>query len=100
VDCFLLEFGEETDPRYILVDGGPGTIYEPHLKPVLTSIAGQGGGLDLIVVSHVDRDHVLGLLDLMADLRTDRESGRTEFIGVDGIWHNAFDESIDPTGEV
>ena len=45
------------------------------LRPELQNIAGRGGKLDLVVLSHVDNDHVIGLLDLMAELREQKADG-------------------------
>lgn len=93
-DCLILEFGTPLNPRYILIDGGPATIYERHLRAALGNISRAGGKLDLAILSHVDNDHVIGLLDLMAELREQRASGQEETIAIDALWHNAFSQTI------
>jgi len=67
-DCFLLEGREDGQPRFILVDGGPAGIFPTHLQAVLSSLV-TTTGLAAVMLSHVDDDHIVGLLDLMADLR-------------------------------
>ncbi|MGQ9492936.1 MAG: ComEC/Rec2 family competence protein [Anaerolineae bacterium] len=89
-DCFILEFGTSAQPRYILIDGGPATIYERYLREELQGIRDSGGKLDLAILSHVDNDHAIGLLDLFAELRQQRANGQSETIAIDALWHNAF----------
>ena len=93
-DSLILEFGTPANPRYTLIDGGPKTIYEDHLRPMLLDISSRGGKLDLVVLSHVDEDHVYGLLELMSDLRHQQQSGSPKTIDIDGLWHNSFSGTI------
>lgn len=97
-DCLILEFGSASAPRYLLVDGGPPGNYVPHLKPELDRIAEGGGRLELAVLSHVDNDHVVGLLDLLSELREQRVNRQPETIGIKALWHNSFERSIDRSG--
>ncbi len=92
-DCLILEFGSQASPRYILIDGGPQTIYESHLREELERIRGAGGKLDRVILSHVDNDHVVGLRDLMADLEKQRANNE-ETIAIQALWHNAFSQTI------
>ena len=94
-DCFLLEYGSAVAPRFLLVDGGPPDTWELHLESELAGIAQVGGTLDLVMLSHVDNDHIVGLLDLLARLRAD---GAAPLIGVGGIWHNSFGRTVDVDG--
>src|SRR5512146_2606835 len=91
-DCLILEHsaaGSAGPVSHILIDGGPDGGYARHLKPELQAIAAEGGGkIDLMVLSHVDEDHVVGLVDLMADLATARNRGAQPFIAVDRLWYN------------
>ncbi|MFX0210906.1 MAG: ComEC/Rec2 family competence protein [Candidatus Hodarchaeota archaeon] len=99
-DCFILEFGNESDPKYILIDGGPRYIYENHLKAELEDIKSKGGKLDLIIVSHVDEDHIYGILDLFVNLRKQLLDDKPRTIQVDAIWHNSFRKTIDPNNYI
>ena len=51
------------------------------------------GQIELAVLSHVDNDHVIGLLDLFDDLQARAEAGR-KHLGVKALWHNAFSQTI------
>lgn len=98
-DCLIVVYGSEDEPRYMLVDGGPSGTYEKHLKGELTAIKAAGGQLDLIVLSHVDDDHVNGLLDMMEELIEQRGSGLPETIAAAGLWHNSFADTLGPAAE-
>lgn len=99
-DCLVVEFGTPEDRRYALFDGGPPGTYNKHLEPVLKNIAAEGGRLDLAVLSHVDNDHVAGLLELTMQLREQRVNGQIETIAVDALWHNSFARMIDKMGDL
>jgi len=69
-DCLLLHFGSENEPGLIMIDGGPGSVYKQHLRPRLLEIRKSRGlekndplPVDLLMVSHVDDDHIRGILD-------------------------------------
>jgi beta-lactamase superfamily II metal-dependent hydrolase len=89
-DCMLVEYGTLAQPKYTLIDGGPAKVYKTHLRDQLRKIKEAGGKLDLVVLSHVDDDHVRGLLDLMAELRRQRDGRKAETISIDTLWHNSY----------
>ena len=93
-DCYVLEYGARPSPRYILIDGGPATIYEQHLRAKLLEIKAGGGKLDLAVVSHVDDDHIVGMLDLMRELKQQRASHASETVALPSLWHNTFSQIL------
>jgi glyoxylase-like metal-dependent hydrolase (beta-lactamase superfamily II) len=75
-DCLILEYGMPKKPRFILVDGGPPGNYSADLALALDKILGARAKLDLVVISHIDNDHIVGVLDLFAALESDAVSGR------------------------
>jgi beta-lactamase superfamily II metal-dependent hydrolase len=104
-DCTILEFGsEEQKPHYILIDGGPEGTYDNHLSATLQSLRPGGDGrkkaLDIIIASHVDHDHIIGLIDFLADLRHRREEAENSqmddknIISVGSLWHNSFSNTL------
>lgn len=90
-DCQLVVYGQPGELHYMLIDGGPATVYANHLCPVLADIAASGGRLERAVLTHTDDDHVTGLVDLFADLRSRQIQGLPPVIPVDGVWMNSFD---------
>lgn len=85
-DCLLLEYGEGSRTRRILVDGGRAGTY-PRIKPRL---AGLGGLIDVLVVTHVDQDHILGVLAMLADPELPVRFG--------DVWFNGYDQLLDAEG--
>jgi beta-lactamase superfamily II metal-dependent hydrolase len=91
-DCFLITTGETN----ILIDGGYVNTYNEFLKPNLIEMASKGEKLSLLVVSHIDADHISGIIKFIEENETEK------IIPVQNIWHNAFrhiqqDEQIDTT---
>lgn len=95
-DCMLLT---SSDSKNILVDGGMRKSYKDHARKKIQKL----DNIDLLCVSHIDQDHISGILQLMDDLVTYRidkykygkrnkqlpvSKKRPE---VSEIWHNAFD---------
>ena len=99
-DSLILEYGTKSKPKYMLIDGGPARVYDNYLRPELEYIADNGGSLDAVVLSHVDRDHVTGLLNLFAELRINDADEVERLIGIDDLWINSFDKSIDTGNDI
>jgi beta-lactamase superfamily II metal-dependent hydrolase len=103
-DCLLLHFGTKDDPRLGLIDGGPANVYRPHLRPRLEEIRVARGVtdnkpliIDLLMVSHVDDDHIQGILELLAELKTARLDKTPQLFKALSVWHNSFDNIIGST---
>jgi beta-lactamase superfamily II metal-dependent hydrolase len=93
-DCLIVEHGSQDEQYYLLIDGGPGTVYKNYLKEELVGIRDKGGKINLAVLSHVDEDHVQGLLDLLHELIKQRRKGKQETIDICGLWHNSFGKTM------
>ena len=65
-DCLLLSSGDPA-PRHILVDGGRRTSYRENTRTFLGDLAAANAKLDVICVSHIDDDHITGVLQLVED---------------------------------
>ncbi|WP_454645838.1 MBL fold metallo-hydrolase [Bradyrhizobium liaoningense] len=98
-DCLLVE----SDDVAILADGGMPGSYAAEVRPFLGRFAAAGGELDLVYVSHVDQDHIAGVLQLLEDMvqwrvhkhkvANNRPSTKPKFDeppAVKRIWHNSF----------
>ncbi len=104
-DCLLLQ---SDDGKHVLVDGGMKTSYQKHVAPALGKLRQAGTQLNLVYLSHIDQDHVAGILQLMDDAIAwrvfdfQRANGNTHIQPptnlrppeVSAIWHNAFHEQI------
>lgn len=100
-DALLLHHGTKTKPRLIMIDGGPPGVYPDAVKPRLQQLrkerklgAATPLGIDLLMVSHIDADHIAGVLELMQQLRDEQGPKPWKF---DRVWHNAFDDILGNT---
>jgi hypothetical protein len=103
-DCLMLHYGTKTTPRLMLIDGGPSRVYEPNLRPRIERLraARAGGGgqplpVDVLMVSHVDDDHIQGILDLTTELREQQTNRQPLLLRVRSLWHNTFDDLLETT---
>lgn len=104
-DCLLLTGG---GGERVLVDGGMRRSYAEHVAPALGALAAQGVTLDLVYVSHIDQDHISGVLQLMDDLvawrvhdfqvangnPTHKAPKAPRPPDVKAIWNNAFHDQV------
>lgn len=102
-DCLLLE-GQQGGK--ILCDGGMARSMRNHVRRHLRALS--NGRLDAIYVSHIDQDHISGVLRLLEDALEWRVFDHHSAQGDDevqqpdvprppeihGIWHNAFRDLI------
>lgn len=100
-DCFILHYGSKEAPGLALIDGGPSKVYKPHLKPRLAQIKKSRGlgndeslAIDLLMVSHIDDDHIHGILELTSELMNAMDSKQPIPLKVKSFWHNTFDDII------
>jgi hypothetical protein len=98
-DCLMLHYGEEDDPKLLMIDGGPAGVYQKHLRPRLQRIIttrklNEPLQVEMLMVSHVDDDHIRGILDLTAELRDAKNDNVPAFINVSNVWHNSFENVI------
>ena len=98
-DCLILHYGTKDDPHMVLIDGGPARVYGDHLRHRLEQIQQTRPlkdeaplSVDLIMVSHVDDDHIWGIIDLTNELREPNKPKLIQMLL--GVWHNSFDNII------
>ncbi|HXH90461.1 MAG TPA: hypothetical protein VNN25_02685 [Thermoanaerobaculia bacterium] len=95
-DSLLLHYGPENDPQIIIIDGGPKGVYASSLRPRLAELKDERSPDDpmpvrLVMVSHIDEDHILGILNLCDELS---DSSGQRLIAVQELWHNAFSDIV------
>jgi len=101
-DSLLLHFGTPKQPRIAVIDGGPPGVFNDALKPRLDELRGQRKlqateplDIDLIMVSHIDADHIAGLLQMVAKMKELREAKKPLPWKIRRFWHNSFDDILD-----
>jgi hypothetical protein len=99
-DCFLIHYGTKEQPRLMLVDGGPDAVYGPHLRPRLDQIRKARKldddtplPIDLLMVSHIDDDHIQGIVELTGELVAAANLKPHPF-RIRKLWHNAFEDLL------
>lgn len=82
-DALWIEYGTADRTRRILIDGGPINAW-PEVSARLEKLPAGDQGVELLVISHVDTDHIEGLIRLMAE-----PVGRWP-IAPEEIWFNGW----------
>jgi beta-lactamase superfamily II metal-dependent hydrolase len=82
-DCFIISTRNKENERLnILVDGGLRTTYRTALKPEIEKILENKEKIDYIIITHIDEDHIMGILTLLED------EDFFEKLGVKEIFYN------------
>ena len=68
--------------HYFLIDGGYVDTYKDYLLPKLKEISENGGAIDVIVVTHIDADHISGIIKLLEEEALP--------ISIGEIWYNGY----------
>lgn len=64
-DCFLVETSGLGGHHRLLIDGGRLDTARSYLRPLIATLPPVGSNvIDLVVLTHIDADHIEGLLDL------------------------------------
>lgn len=79
-DSFLIS----SEGTNVLIDGGYVSTYRNFLKQQLLELKQKQEVLDLIIVSHIDGDHISGINKLL------EENNTTKIIDIKNIWHNSY----------
>jgi len=80
-DSILIEYGAADAPRRILIDGGPATSYS-HISERISRLSQEQRNFELLVMTHVDADHIEGILKLLNDRALGMSFG--------DIWFNGY----------
>ncbi len=100
-DCLLLLYGTARRPRLVAIDGGPRATCGRALLPRLLELRAASPRpdaplpLELLVVTHVDSDHIAGVVALTGRLRELQQRDAEPPITIRELWHNSFDSVLD-----
>lgn len=109
-DCLLLEGAQGGT---ILIDGGERASYQRWVAPAMGRLARRQASFDLVCVTHVDSDHVGGVLAMLDDavdwkvFDYQRGNGNRSYArperprppAVTRLWHNGFSHLLDQAPE-
>ncbi|NMH87646.1 ComEC/Rec2 family competence protein [Flavivirga algicola] len=80
-DCIWMEYGDGQDVNRILIDGGTaGTRHD--IRAVIEGLPENDRHFELMVVTHIDKDHIAGILKLLEE----NDLG----FKVRDFWYNGF----------
>jgi beta-lactamase superfamily II metal-dependent hydrolase len=77
-DCLWIEYGDPI--RRVLVDGGPYNTYR-HLHDKIAGLPKDQRHFELLIVTHVDADHIEGILRLLQESSLEVSFGDVWFNG-------------------
>lgn len=82
-DCLWIEYGRGRTPHRVVIDGGPdgSTVLLDRIKKEIGK-SRRRFRIELLVITHVDDDHIGGVLSLLENLPANVQFG--------DIWFNAF----------
>lgn len=80
-DSILVEYGNASRSRYILIDGGPYNNFEKMISG-LKRVAPKLKELELLVITHIDIDHIDGIITLLNQAKPP--------FRIKDIWFNGF----------
>ncbi|MDD5508145.1 MAG: hypothetical protein PHD25_07410 [Bacteroidales bacterium] len=84
-DCLWIEYGPTEDEIHrVLIDGGTNACGK-KLHKRITSIPKKERRFDLVVVTHIDSDHIDGMVELMQDIPPGLEFSH--------FWFNAYEHT-------
>ena len=100
-DSLLLHYGTPDDPKTIIIDGGPPGNFAKRLEPRLGELRSARVGenplpIPYLILSHIDDDHVAGVLQLTKELIRAKEDGDPKIVSIQQMWHNSFDDMVKP----
>lgn len=82
-DCIWIEYGEPPDTHVVLIDGGvKATADRIQQRIAKRRAAGSmaGADIELLVVTHIDNDHIQGIIELL--------KSSDPLVSVGDIWFN------------
>ncbi|MBK8254444.1 MAG: hypothetical protein IPK82_17470 [Polyangiaceae bacterium] len=83
-DALWIEYGPEESPHRIIIDGGNAGSYPDGLHARILQLPKEDRFFELLVVTHVDLDHIGGALKLVKDKKLGATFG--------DIWFNGFEQ--------
>ena len=63
-DCIWIEYGDAGDTHHLLIDGGPLGAFAA-LRAHVEALPAEARDVELLVVTHIDADHIDGIVKLL-----------------------------------
>lgn len=85
-DCLVLTWGDAAAPKRMLIDGGRESAWA-QLKTAYKDLPEAERTFELLVVTHIDADHIAGVLKMLAD--------PTRPLKFKEVWFNAYHHLVE-----
>ncbi|MDI9312136.1 MAG: hypothetical protein QM535_18120 [Limnohabitans sp.] len=93
-DSILISFKDNTTKYNILIDGGNNQYeYKNNLKKEIIEIQKRNEYIDLLIITHIDQDHIKGIEYLLEDSEIDNSI-------IKMIWFNSFSTSTSLNNDI
>jgi beta-lactamase superfamily II metal-dependent hydrolase len=79
-DALWIQYGDRDQPHRMLIDGGTGPTYDV-LRARVAALPPEDRKFELMVVTHIDADHIEGMIRLVQDERLAMQIGDLWFNG-------------------
>lgn len=83
-DAFLIEFSNK---KNFIIDMGFNETYKNYIKSDLETIKSRNQVIDLLVITHIDEDHIDGAIEF---LKENKDSRRPKVVDIMEVWHNSY----------
>ncbi|MVX64817.1 MBL fold metallo-hydrolase [Clostridium chromiireducens] len=83
-DAFLIRLDNK---RNILIDMGYDDTYRDYIKDKLIEIKNEKQCIDLLVITHIDEDHIEGAIEF---LKENGDSNMPNIIEIKEVWYNSY----------
>src|SRR6185503_19646038 len=100
-DSLLLHWAGADGHHLVLIDGGPPIVWGARLQQRLEDLRQQLVDeneplpIEMMMVSHLDDDHIGGLVSMTRDLKNDDEDGKPLTLDIHDLWNNTFEDVLD-----
>ncbi|WP_434950504.1 MBL fold metallo-hydrolase [Shewanella sp. HL-SH4] len=84
-DAFLVSLESDKGNKNIIIDMGLADTYKSEMKPDLVKLKSKGQKIDLLIITHIDQDHIQGAIEFIKENGTEQS-----IIEVGEVWHNSF----------
>lgn len=82
-DALLVRLGN--DDINLIIDMGYDVTYQNYMKKDLLSLSAQSKKINLMIITHIDQDHILGAITFLEE-----NNKKDKIIDIDEIWFNSF----------